>query len=170
MTKPVIALIGLMGAGKSTLGQALARHLGLPFVDLDARIVEQAGKAIPRIFAEDGEDAFRVLESACLEQCIASPQGCVLATGGGVIIRDNNRRQLGQCTVIWLDASPEVLARRVAGDGNRPVLQGDDALVRLRELDRQRRPWYQQCADFRLATDDCTIDEAVARMDDFLRQ
>ncbi len=163
-----VALIGPMGAGKSTVGKRLAKRLSLPFIDLDQMIVERAGKSIPRIFAEDGECVFRAWEGECLQQAIAAPT-CVLATGGGVVMREPNRERLAQCLVIWLDASPEVLAKRTAGDENRPLLQGTDPLRRARELDRQRRPYYRRCANLRIATDHCGVDETVEQIHDHIR-
>jgi len=158
----MIILIGSMGAGKSTIGRLLAARLGLQCVDLDAVIVEKAGKVIPRIFEEDGECVFRALESACLQTLCTDGVDRVLATGGGVIMTAPNRERMKEAgDVIWLDAPPEVLAKRIAGDKNRPLLNGVDALAKARELDYQRRKYYEMSADFRVDTSLMNAHEAV---------
>jgi len=149
----MIALIGLMGSGKSTVGRQLAKRLGRPCVDLDAEIVAKAGKSIPEIFRDDGECTFRALESEVLQYCCDTRGKCILATGGGVVMSEANRQRLEQASlVVWLDAPSEVLAKRIAGDENRPLLDGVDVLRKAQELDRQRRPYYSQCADLQLDT------------------
>jgi len=156
-------LIGLMGSGKSTIGASLAEALGVPFVDLDAYIVAWQGRSIPQIFAEQGEQGFRALESAALKDQLGRP--CVLATGGGVVTRAENRALLrAHSPVIWLRARPEVLAARIAGDRNRPLIAGTDTLSRLRELAEQRAPMYAACADWVLDCDTLSAEQAVARI------
>ncbi len=160
-----IALVGLMGAGKSTLGKRLAKKLGRPFCDLDEVIVARAGKPIPAIFAEDGEAAFREMEAQALAEALANPKPLVIATGGGVVERADNRARLRkQAFVVWLDAPPEVLAARIAGDRNRPLLAGEDPFARMRMLDRRRRAWYAEVADLRVSTEDFPPDALVARL------
>ncbi|MDX8410286.1 MAG: shikimate kinase [Mariprofundaceae bacterium] len=155
-----VTLVGPMGAGKSTLGQALARRLDLTFVDLDEEIVSQAGMSIPDIFAQLGEDAFRRDETRCLNKIIGTEN--VLATGGGVVLLASNRKRLRQhAPVIWLDSPPEVLAQRIADDANRPLLTGVDPLIKARQLDADRRPLYAECADLHVRTDQLDVEQTV---------
>jgi len=155
-------LTGPMGAGKSTIGRRLAAQLGVPCVDLDAVIVEHAGCSIPDMFAEQGEASFRALESACLKTLCEDGRRKVLATGGGAVLSEANRQIIKQSGfVIWLDARPEVLAKRIAGDRNRPLLNGVKPLQRARELDVQRRPLYKSCADLRIDTGKMRVPQAI---------
>jgi len=155
-----VTLIGPMGAGKTTLGKLLARRLNLDFVDLDDEIIVQAGMSIPDIFSRLGERVFRQYEARALEREIESAR--VLATGGGVVLRASNRELLRQHPpIVWLDALPEALARRIAGDANRPLLAGVDPLLRARQLDTERRPLYAECASLQLRTDKFDIEQTV---------
>ncbi len=161
-------LIGLMGSGKSSIGRRLAAHLGLPLVDLDAVIVEQAGCSIPDIFAGKGEEGFRDVETRVLAEVIGG--AAVLATGGGIVMREQNREILKQHPpVIWLKATPEFLARRIDGDTNRPLITGGDTLNTLQGLARVRYPLYEACADFILPRGDMTKSEALAAIIEFLQ-
>ncbi len=155
-------LIGPMGAGKSTIGRLLAARLGFDFVDMDERIVEKAGKSIPRIFEEDGECVFRALEGEVLQALCTAHEKQVLATGGGAILSAPNRERIKHAgVVIWLDAPPELLAKRMIGDKNRPLLKGVDVLSKAKELDRQRRKHYEACANFRVDTSKLSAKQAV---------
>lgn len=146
-----VVLIGMPGCGKSAVGRALARRLGKEFLDLDRLIEADAGKPIPRIFAEEGEDAFRALESAAVRKAGART-GCILSTGGGVVTRPENYAPLHQNGVIvHLTRSLEKLP--TAG---RPVSQSTD----LRELWRRREPLYQSFADL-TADNNGSIEDTV---------
>jgi len=136
------------GGGKSTVGRLLARQLGTGFVDTDEVVEERIGEPIRSFFARRGEDAFRDIESQVLGQLLASHDG-ILATGGGIVLRETNREQLHtRSTVLYLRASPEDLFRRLRNDTQRPLLQVDDPLKRLRELYSQRDPLYRRCAHY----------------------
>jgi 3-dehydroquinate synthase len=138
-----IVLTGFMGTGKSVVGQEVARRLGLRFVDMDDVIVEWTGKPIPRIFAEDGEPAFRQIESeVCAD--LSAREGLVIATGGGALIDPENRRtMMRSSTVVCLTADSDEILRRVGDDDNRPLLDVPDPCARIAELLDARRAAYQ---------------------------
>jgi len=139
-----IALIGLMGAGKSTLGRRLARRIGLPFVDADEEIEAAAGLSIAEIFERHGEPHFRDGERRVLARLIAGPPR-VIATGGGAFIDAETRALiLERCIAIWLDAEVETLAERVGRRGHRPLLRGKDPRLLLQSLAETRGPIYAE--------------------------
>ena len=147
-----IYLVGLMGAGKTTVGRTLARRLKLRFVDSDHEIEVRCGVKIPVIFEIEGEPGFRARETQAIAELTAL-EGIVLATGGGVVLLDENRSLLAaHGTVIYLRATPEHLYERVRQDRNRPLLAGGDPLGRLRELYRERDPLYRAVADLVIDT------------------
>lgn len=139
-----IALVGFMGAGKSTVGHMLASLLHLRFVDTDAMIEERAGKRIAEIFATAGEETFRKMESdVCAE--LAKIDGCVISTGGGMVVNPANLQSLKEhALVVCLWASAETIFNRVKNQGHRPLLKTDDPLAKIRELLAQRAPFYRQ--------------------------
>ena len=140
------------GCGKSTVGRHLARHLGLRLVDSDHDIERYIGMPIREYFATHGEPAFRDVEEQALERLCAE-NDIVLATGGGAVLRDANRRRLREhCHVFYLRSSPEDLARRLRHDTQRPLLQVSDPRRRLRELFRERDPLYRQAAHYVIET------------------
>ena len=160
-------LVGLMGSGKSSIGRRLAKHLELPLIDLDDYIVEQAGRSIPEIFEQDGEPAFRQMETDALRAVVG--QHAVIATGGGIVGSAENRRILkAHPPVIWLKASPEFLAGRIDGDSNRPLIAAGDTLKKLQQLAAIRYPLYEQCADFILPRGDMKKPEALKAIIQFL--
>ncbi len=164
----MVLLIGLMGSGKSTIGKLLASRLSLSFVDLDEKIVAQQGKSIPQIFEQEGEATFRALESQALEEALQF-QESVIATGGGAILSEYNRELMQQSgKVIWLDASPEVLADRITGDSNRPLLHDVNPLEKMRVLTAERNPLYAEIADLRIDTGLMNTKEAVDTIADFM--
>jgi shikimate kinase len=149
---PSIFLVGLMGAGKTTVGRALAQRTGLQFVDSDHEIERREGCSIAEIFARDGEAGFRDIEAAVIDE-LTRRHGIVLATGGGAVLREASRRALhGRGSVVYLRASPDELAHRTRHDRNRPLLQTADPRARLRELFRQRDPLYREAAHFVIDT------------------
>jgi shikimate kinase len=148
-----IALVGLPGSGKSTIGRQLARLCGVELVDVDAQIEAHLGCSIKNYFASHGEEAFRDVESQVLARLLGRVQPCVLATGGGAVLRPENRQALRACsTVFYLQAQPEAIAQRLRGDTVRPLMQGVDALQRLRDLLKVRGPLYEQVAHYSIDT------------------
>ena len=142
-----IFLVGLMGAGKTTVGRMLARRLKLRFFDSDQEIERRCGVKVPVIFEIEGEAGFRLREEQALAELTAL-EGIVLATGGGAVLAADSRRHLAaRGTVVYLNASPEALYQRVRHDRNRPLLATADPLARLRELYTQRDPLYREVAD-----------------------
>ena len=136
------------GCGKSTVGRHLARQLGLDFVDSDTEIERLLGVPIRDYFASHGESAFRDTEQSVIDE-LASRPACVIATGGGAVLRPSNRDALHSRThVFYLRASPEDLHRRLRNDTHRPLLQVADPLLRLRELYRERDPLYRRTAHY----------------------
>lgn len=150
--KPLlISLIGLPGSGKSTVARQLARRLHLAFVDSDHVIEQRIGCPIREFFEREGEERFRDLEAEVLDS-LTQAEG-VLSTGGGAVLRQGNRehlRQRGQ--VIYLKSTPEELMRRLRHDTQRPLLQVQDPLQRLRDLYAQRDPLYRETAHFVIDT------------------
>jgi shikimate kinase len=142
----LLALVGLPGSGKSTVGRQLARRLGLPFIDADQVIESRLGCSIREFFEREGEERFRDLESEALDQLTRQHPG-VLSTGGGVVLRPLNRQILRErTTVFYLRTTPEEIYRRLRHDKVRPLLQVSDPLARLRDLFDQRDPLYREVA------------------------
>ncbi len=131
----IFSLVGLPGSGKSTVGRHLARRLQLPFTDSDQVIEARLGYSIRQYFEQEGEERFRDLEAIVIDELTRDPRRGVLSTGGGSVLRPENRRHLhDRGRVIYLNSSPEELFRRLRHDRNRPLLQVDDPLARLRDL------------------------------------
>ncbi|MEM8805190.1 MAG: shikimate kinase [Cyanobacteria bacterium P01_G01_bin.38] len=147
-----VYLVGMMGAGKSTVGKRLAEHLGYRFLDTDTVIEQTAGHPISQIFAEQGEAAFRDLETQVLNQVSTYPR-LVVATGGGMVIKQMNWSYLQYGAVVWLDVPVEQLVARLTGDVSRPLLQTSaqtaDLRAKLEDLLAQRHRRYAQ-ADIRI--------------------
>ena len=151
-----LALIGPRGTGKSTVGRLLAERLGRPFVDADHALEERLGVSIAELFRTHGEPYFRDEESATLRLLAAQPTPLVLATGGGVVLREANRELLRRFgTVVWLTADPAVLAERLAADpaNDRPALTSLGALAEIRQILAVREPLYRLAAHHIVATD-----------------
>lgn len=147
-----MSLIAMPGGGKSTVGKQLARRLGLEFVDSDHEIENRIGCSIKTFFEREGEERFRDIESEVLDEITQHASG-VIATGGGIVLRDLNRERLRErTTVIYLRSTPEELFRRLRYDSKRPLLQVADPLARLRELYAKRDPLYRQTARFVIET------------------
>lgn len=150
--KLIVSLIGLPGSGKSTVGRQLARRLHLPFVDSDHVLEERLGCSIRSYFEREGEERFRDMEQAVLDELTQRP-AAVLSTGGGAVLRPVNRVHLKSRTqVVYLKSSPDELFRRLRHDTNRPLLQVADPLGRLRDLYAVRDPLYRETAHFVIET------------------
>ena len=148
-------LVGFMGAGKSSVGKALARRLRTEFLDVDERIMADMGKTVEEIFATEGEQAFRKRESMAIRDAVSVP-GRVIATGGGSFLDDDNRKRLkAYAPVVFLDISPATALARLGRDTSRPLLPGVDREKAVTELMESRRPAYLQ-ADFRVSTENRT--------------
>lgn len=148
-----VVLVGMPGAGKSSVGRRLAKRLGRPFVDADEELVRRTGRSVRDWFAAEGEAAFRAAESALLVDLLAAPGASVVAAGGGVVLDPANRAALRDgATVVWLRAEVPYLLSRVVqkeGEGHRPLLD-DDPEARLVALHRERTPLYAEVADVTL--------------------
>ena len=148
-----IFLVGLMAVGKSTVGRQLADALTMPFFDADHEVERRAGAEISWIFDVEGEQGFRDREAAVIDD-LTQQHGIVMATGGGAILREENRRHLAERgPVIPLDSPIEKIIARTRRDTTRPLLQTGDPATTLRELQRLRGPLYAQIADHRVVTD-----------------
>lgn len=149
----IFSLVGLPGSGKSTVGRHLARRLKLPFTDSDQVIEARLGYSIRQYFEQEGEARFRDLEVAVIDELTRDPRRGVLSTGGGSVLRQENRHHLrDRGRVIYLKSSPDELFRRLRHDRLRPLLQVADPLARLRDLYTIRDPLYRETAHFTVET------------------
>ena len=173
-----IALVGMMGTGKSTVAARVASTLGWTCIDVDALIEARTGRAISDIFATDGEAAFRALEADVATDVLGDgvlgdaavtgqrPTGAVVALGGGAVLTPSTRDRLADCdAVVWLHAQPAVLARRLAGDTSRPLLAGDP-LARLAALAAEREGIYRIVATHDIDVSELGLDDVVTRIVD----
>jgi shikimate kinase len=145
-------LVGLPGSGKSTIGRQLGRKLGVPCVDSDHVIEQRLGCSIREFFEREGEGRFRDIESQVIDELTAGVP-CVVSTGGGSVLRAENRGYLHERgKVVYLHSSPEEVYRRVRHDKSRPLLQVSDPMGRLRELYKARDPLYRESAHFVIET------------------
>lgn len=148
-----------MGTGKSTIGRELSKCLNYKLVDTDQMIVDLAGKPIPQIFKDDGEPAFREIETQVLVD-LQQYQGHIISTGGGIIVSERNRELLKQLGyVVWLVATPEEILDRTARNTNRPLLNNDDPEGTIRKLLEKRTPLYDKVADLSIETDQLCFNE-----------
>lgn len=159
-----IFLVGPMGAGKSTIGKYLAQHLKLRFADTDTEIEARTGADIPWIFDVEGEAGFREREVQVVEE-MTTWDDIVLATGGGVVMRPENRQALGaRGYVVYLHATVEEQVRRTRRDRRRPLLQKGDPEQVLRALMAVRDPLYREIADYTIDTDGCSPRTVAQRL------
>jgi shikimate kinase len=159
-----VFLVGLMGAGKTSVGRALARHLGKAFFDTDQEIERLTGVGIPVIFDIEGEAGFRARESKVLAE-LTQRGNIVLSTGGGVVLSEDNRRLLTECgTVVYLRATVTDLAARTRNDKNRPLLRDGNPLAILQALYEQRDPLYREVADLVVDTGSQSVSVLVRKL------
>ncbi len=151
--RPII-LCGYMGSGKSTVARELSRKLGIPVIDTDERIVKTQGKSINDIFAQQGETAFRDMETELIKELIREEAGGIISLGGGMVLREENRKLLRALgPVVFLEASPEVIYKRVSGNSDRPLLAGDDLMGKIESMLKIRTPLYKDAAGICVDTD-----------------
>ena len=163
-----IALVGLPGSGKSTIGRLIARRCELSFFDSDAVIETAQGKSVRAIFEEIGEPHFRQIETSTIEQLTSHDSG-VISTGGGAILSPVNRSLLkNRCHCIYLRSKPEELIRRLRNDKKRPLLQVADPLSALKQLFAERDPLYQTTATFVVDTGRPSVHAVVNTIIDYL--
>lgn len=156
------ALVGMPGSGKSTIGRQLAHRAGVPFIDLDHRLEQRLGTTIRSFFEAEGEARFRDLEAQALAEVASAPGGMVLSTGGGAVLRADNREILRRFgNVLYLRASPEEIYKRVKHDRTRPLLQGGNPLDKLRDLYTQRDGLYRETAHYVIETGRPTVHTLV---------
>lgn len=164
-----IFLVGLMGAGKTTVGKLLARHLNKSFYDCDHEIQKRTGVNIPVIFEIEGEAGFRQRESAILKE-LTRLDSVVLATGGGAVLSKDNRALLRRNgTVVYLRATVNDLWQRTRHDKNRPLLQTEDPMAKLNELYAERDSFYQEVADIVIETSRQSVHALVQQLEQKLQ-
>lgn len=165
-----IFLVGLMGAGKTTVGRLIARHLNRPFIDSDHEIEKRTGVNIPLIFELEGEAGFRTREAAVIEE-LTEHRNIVLATGGGAVLSQRNRDNLRRNgIVIYLRAKVDDLWQRTRHDKNRPLLQTADPQEKLKELFAQRDPLYCEIADIIVDSGTQSVHALVHQIEEQLKQ
>jgi len=165
-----IFLVGLMGAGKTTIGKLLAKRLHKTFIDCDHELEHRTGVKIPLIFELEGEAGFREREVALIQE-LSQREDVVLATGGGAVLSPENRAALAQNgTVVYLNARVEDLYARTKHDKNRPLLQTADPQAKLDELYRQRDPLYREIADIIITSGHQNLQHAVREVERRLRE
>ena len=158
-----IILIGFMGSGKSSVGEALAKSLNYKFLDSDKLIEEKAGSTISQIFEQYGEEYFRNMETKTLQDMQSKLDNTVLSTGGGMPLREENSKLLRQLgLVVYLQASTDTVIKRLKNDKSRPLLRGDDLVGKVDKLLAARNPVYEKTAHKIIVTDNKTINQIVA--------
>jgi len=161
---PNIVLIGFMGCGKSSVGRRISGLTGHRFVDTDDLVVQAEGCSIPEIFASGGEGAFRDIEQRVISELVGVA-GIVLATGGGAILREENRVALKKIGIVaWLDSDPDALFERATRSQRRPLLQTENPRETFDALRASRLATYEEASDFRFDSTHCSHDETAHRL------
>ena len=163
--KTSIALIGFMGTGKTAVGKVLSRKLGKEYVELDSLVERKAGKTIPEIFQQEGEEAFRELEIMVAKE-VSGRRNVVIACGGGVVLNKINIDRLRkECLIVCLTASPGVILQRTSDSiKERPLLNVGNRMREVRKLLELRKPFYEQAADITIDTSKLDIDSIVKQI------
>lgn len=162
--RKIIAIVGLMGVGKTTIGAKLAEKLKYYFIDCDCEIEDREHKTIPEIFARNGEKYFREIEAKTIEEIISRDEEIVLSLGGGAFMDDNTRKILKEkTTTIWLHASIDEVLKRIGHKNNRPLLNHKNKREVLEELAAKRYPTYAE-ADFKFNTGEINNDALVKKI------
>ena len=164
-----VILIGYMGCGKSTVGKRLSYRLKMPYVDTDKLIETKQGITISEIFAHEGEPAFRNMETECLKSLFDYKQDYVIAVGGGLPMREENRelmKKLGE--VVYLRAKAETIYDRLKGDTTRPLLQGENPQEKIQSMIMQRGPVYESAADYVIDVDGKNFEEIQNEIEEAL--
>ncbi|MBW4441464.1 MAG: shikimate kinase [Plectolyngbya sp. WJT66-NPBG17] len=164
-----VFLIGMMGVGKTTIGQLLAKQLDYEFLDVDQFIEQATGQTVSTIFAESGEAIFRQLETATLSQVSARLRR-VVATGGGIVVAPQNWSYLKHGVIVWLDVPVEQLRERLSQDTTRPLLQNQDLTARLTQLSQDRRSYYARADIHIQVMPDETPEQTTQRVIDAIAQ
>lgn len=161
-------LIGMMGSGKTTVGRLVAAAVDMDFHDVDLIVQQRRGTSIPELWEREGEDAFRAVEAAAIEE-LARAEPAVISTGGGAVLREANRNAMRRSgTVVWLQAPAEVLAGRVTGGAGRPLLDHGGGRDRLAELLEARWADYELAAHHAVSTEGRTPAEVAGEVGQLL--
>ena len=165
-----IILIGYMGSGKSTVGRKAARAVEYNFLDTDALIEKEEGMTISKLFEEKGEPYFREKETETIKRLIAEPKGNIIATGGGLPMKEGNAELLKELgTVIYLKAETDTLMKRLSGDNARPLLKNGDLREKIETMLAIRGPVYETTADLVLQTDNMSFYEIICQIEKLLK-
>lgn len=166
-----IILLGFMGSGKTTVGRFLATKFNMDFVDLDDWIEKEAKMTINEIFAKFGEPYFRELEKKIVKKACQNMNNCVIATGGGVILKEENVENLHQLGIlVWLKVSADKVYERTKNTSCRPLLNCSDPVKKIEELLSFRTPYYTKAADYIVETSHLTIEEVATKINEYLHQ
>ena len=163
--KDNIILTGFMGCGKTSVGIRLSYALRRTLIDTDKWIEKKQGKTVSEIFASEGEEAFRRMESECIRELIGTADGQIISTGGGLPVREENRRLLGELgRVYYLKVTPECVYERLRGDTTRPLLQGENPREKIRELLESREAFYQEGADVTIEVSGKSFEDIITEI------
>jgi len=171
MKKNNVVLIGFMGSGKTTIGLRLSYCMRRVVEDTDKLIEKKTGRSISDIFAADGENSFRNMETEMLKELKETCRNKIISVGGGTPLREENRKLLKDLGhVIYLRVTPETVMKRLQGDTTRPLLQVEDPQEKIRKMMADRKFAYETCADFVIDTDDLQINRIVDMIESYLAE